>query len=122
MRKECLGSLTALLAGAGISLAQPAPAPEVQAMPAPHVRASAVSTALPTDLPPLKEAPAGGNANPGIFPFPGTGVYETPDGCVTELPPYHEPAPQECGPKGKECDAPRCHVWASADPLLWWVR
>jgi putative beta barrel porin BBP7 len=22
----------------------------------------------------------------------------------------------------KECDRPHCHVWASAEPLLWWVR
>ena len=122
MKKECVGALTALLAGAGITLAQPAPTPEVLASPAPHVRASAVRVSLPADLPPLGDASAGGHANPEIFPFPGTGVYETPDGCVTDLPPYCDPVPQDPAAQAKECEAARCHVWASAEPLLWWVR
>jgi hypothetical protein len=115
MKKECLGSLAALLAGAGLSLAQPAPAPAVLASPAPNVRTTGTSAALPPDLPPTPDTPA----SPGVFPFPGTGIYDAPGGAG-DLPPYVESTPQQPGQKG--CDRPRCHVWASAEPLLWWVR
>jgi hypothetical protein len=119
MRKECLGSLTALLAGAGLSLAQPAPT--VLASPAPTVRTAGASTTLPLDLPPVAGASGGAHDDPGVFPFSGSGVCETP-GAAGDLPPYIEPAPQDAAGKGKECDKPRCHVWASGEPLLWWVR
>lgn len=121
MKRECLGSLTALLAGAGLGLAQPAPAPPVLATPAPHARPAG---ALPTELPGLPDSTAPGRSNPGLFPFPGTGLYQTPSGPVCELPPYYEPAAPGTRKKGKRGagDEPRCHVWASGEPLLWWVR
>jgi hypothetical protein len=121
MKKECLGSLTALLAGAGLSLAQPAPAPAVLASPAPNVRPCGARAPLPLDLPPTTDATPASPSNPDIFPFPGTGVYNTL-GCAGDLPPYVEPASQGGGLRGTGCEPPRCHVWASADPLLWWVR
>ncbi len=122
MKKECLGSLTALLAGAGLSLAQPAPAPAVLAMPAPGIRVSSASVPLPADLPPTANSTSPNQSDPGVFPFPGAGVYQTPGGCVADLPPYNDPAPGDPVPKGKDCTPARCHVWASAEPLLWWVR
>jgi Putative beta barrel porin-7 (BBP7) len=120
MKKECLASLAALLTGAGLSLAQPAPA--LLATPAPNVHARGASATLPADLPPTGDSTSANHGNPGVFPFPGTGVYETPGGCVTELPLYIEPTLGDASKKGKDCDPARCHVWASAEPLLWWVR
>jgi hypothetical protein len=113
MRKECLASLGALLAGAGLSLAQPAP--EVLSSPAPTARGTGARTVLPPDLPPVA------GSSPGVFPFPVTGACETPCGAGADLPPCIDPIRQD--PAGlKECDRPHCHVWASAEPLLWWVR
>lgn len=112
MRKVWLGSLSALFAGAGLSLAQPAPA--VLASPAP--KGHATGAALPLDLPPTGDA----RSTAQVFPVPGTAVYDTP-GAAADLPPYDEPVQQDPASK-KECDRPHWHYWASADPLLWWVK
>jgi hypothetical protein len=121
MRKECLGSVTALLAGAGLGLAQPAPEPPVLASPAPHVRASTKSHCLPAELPPLTEPAGAVHSDPGLFPLPCAGLCETPEGYRQELPPYSQPEPRAAASKA-ECQDERCHVWVSGEPLLWWVR
>jgi hypothetical protein len=124
MRRECLGSLAALLAGAGLGLAQPAPEPAVLALPAPHARLNRTDVPLPDELPPLTDSAASAHDCPGLFPLPGAGLCGTADGPLEDSSPYCEPAPRAAGKKGNDraCAEARCRFWASADPLLWWVR
>src|SRR5262249_20992054 len=97
MRKECLASLAVLLAGSGLTLAQPS----VLASPVPHVRAGAPGLVMPSELPPVTDATTDGAA-PALFPLPGA-VGQS------------RPAPAGAIEPGQEraCPAPRFRAWAS---------
>jgi hypothetical protein len=79
---------------------------------------------LPADLPPIADAASPNSTNPSLFPLSATGFIEAPPGYVEDLPPCCDPVTTLTGKRGPEKGGktPGCHVWASAEPLLWWVR
>jgi hypothetical protein len=133
MRKKYLGSLVALIAGAGFSLAQeprplPFATPTCTLLPTPTVEA-------PTELPPLPVRPVSDvTTTPTPFPYPGTGVYASPSCPNCESAPVEPEDPAIPGkPRRHWYDGEEPlratkaadlhpHVWGSAEALLWWVK
>ena len=108
MRKGILGSLTALLAGTSLALAQPPAATDSSAPVAPN--AASPPSASPTP-------PAGGG--PLLVPSPSP-YWPDPLGKSQCIGPYcGVPAPHE---PPEEKSQNQFVIWGSAEYLLWWVK
>src|SRR5437763_862418 len=105
MRTSLLTSITILLVGAGLSMAQqPAPAEPADAEPTQPAVSDAPSEPATGDLPPT---------------LPATSSPAEPSGGFGHFN-FKEPSP--AGRKIDDEDRSPFHVWAGGEYLLWWFK